>query len=1146
MDGNKFADRALKGLDDRQKPQRVYKAGPATLAYTTAFLVEKGLKPCIVAPTTQDLAQVRSFLHLFYPEDGDMFWEQRHLFLQEVPIENKNWGEVWKFLFSLYHGGRWKCAGITQGCLLPFLPCKKEVDTNHLYLRPGEEMDPEMLLETLVNWGYERVSIVGTQGEVAGRGDIMDVFPPGYDFPLRLEFFGDNLESMRMFDSVSQRSRQDLENAVFLPVSPAVAGEDYFRQAREKWERLWTTGRISKPKRDSLSRALEDFELNVPPGLYYARALGLDEHLGDKVRFVLLDGANMRSRLEEETWDREEVAREQGFPPEEILCSVNKAVDGCHQPGQIIFDNLVIGEKAHGRELSEKPIREFSDYFWKPQEQKRPWPALLNLLHNWRSFARQVLLVFKSNKSLHKFMRLIEQENLSLQRKWTPEKNGLFALIGDLRRGTEMEWNQILVLGEEVLQPGNRSRSAASSRDFQGVSSFEEIRGDDLLVHRDYGLSRFAGLHRINAGDVSNDYILLLFAGEDKLYLPVDRLNLVQRYKGPEGKEPGLDKLGGSRWQNTKSRVRKEVQKIARDLVDMYAYRKVAKGYTYSGPEEMLHEFEASFGFDETPDQEMAIQDVLMDMDRPDPMDRLVCGDVGFGKTEVAMRAAFKAVLAGKQVGLLCPTTVLAEQHYQNFRRRMEEFSVNVSMLSRFVPQKRQETIVRALAQGKVDILIGTHRILSQDIDIPNLSLLILDEEQRFGVRHKDRIKKLRQNIDVLTLTATPIPRTLQLSLSGIRTLSVINTPPVDRKAVETAIIEREDTHLRSVIERELEREGQIFWVYNRVQGLERVSEYVQKLAPEARIMTAHGQMGERDLEKAMHLFWHGEVDILVCTSIIESGLDFPRANTLIVDQAQMFGLGQLYQLRGRVGRSGEQAYTYFIVPSYAGLSETARKRMQIILEMDYLGAGFQVAMEDLRLRGAGNILGESQSGSIGRVGLEMFLEMLDEEVKKIRGEDPGASGEPEINVRFAAYIPEDYIGDNTERLRFYRRLSSSREEEDVDNIVAEIVDRFGSLPDKLKIFIEVLKLKILMSSLGVLRGEFFENRIRITWEEESCPVSPESIVSWLSDKGDFASLVPPAGLEMRSREQDLLASLRFWRHKLDELLHLNGSAEKN
>ena len=686
-----------------------------------------------------------------------------------------------------------------------------------------------------------------------------------------------------------------------------------------------------------------------------------------------------------------------------------------------------------------------------------------------------------------------------------------------MRGGLELGWNGALVLSEDVLQPTARGAAATGvDKDFKGMSSYEELSPGDLLVHRDWGLARFDGLHRLELGGVSNDYLLLVYSGEDKLYLPVDRLDVVQRFKGPEGAAPALDKMGGAAWTRAKSRARKAVEKVARELVEMYAWRKVAKGYGYDPLGDEYAEFEASFGFQETPDQEKAINDVMADMDKNAPMDRLVCGDVGFGKTEVAMRAAFRAAMAGRQVALLCPTTVLAEQHYQNFMRRMESFPLNVAMLSRFVTPARRKAVLAAAARGEVDILIGTHRLLSKDVDLPKLGLLVLDEEQRFGVRHKERIKEMRKDVDVLTLSATPIPRTLQLSLSGIRGLSVMETPPVDRKPVRTSLLERDKAQLRSILERELERKGQVFWVHNRVKGLPRVMEYVQELVPDAKVAMAHGQMRERELEEAVRGFWHGETDILVCTAIIESGLDFPRANTLVVDQAQMFGLGQLYQLRGRVGRSSRQAYAYFVIPSLDRLPEPSRKRLQVILDMDYLGAGFQVAMEDLRLRGAGNILGEAQSGTVAKVGLDLYLEMLEEEVRRIRGEKLVQETSPELNILFEAHIPEEYVPDTRDRLRYYKALSSARGAAALEELSGEIRDRFGPLPVPLKRFLAVLRLKRRLGALQVSRADLSQGKAVLSWAEEATVVTPEMLVDFVQQSGGTARLLPPGRLEVR------------------------------
>ncbi len=749
-----------------------------------------------------------------------------------------------------------------------------------------------------------------------------------------------------------------------------------------------------------------------------------------------------------------------------------------------------------------------------PAAQDRPWQHLVAGLREWQSQRRQVILSFSSERSRNKFLKLAEQDGITPALRYAPEAHGLFALVSPFRSGVELVWDNSLALGEDIIYPRAEKTPRAASRAFKGLDTFDDLKNGDLLVHRDYGIGRFAGLHHLDLNAAANDFLLIEYSGRDKLYVPADRLGLIQRFKGNEGVEPALDRLGGAAWAAGKEKARKAIEKIAADLVEMYAYRKVAKGFRYDPPGELYHEFEATFGFEETPDQAKAIQDVLDDMDKSEPMDRLVCGDVGFGKTEVALRAAFRAAAEGRQVALLCPTTVLAEQHYQTFRARLAGFPVNVGLLSRFVPRPRQKEVLKAAAAGQIDILIGTHRILSSDVKLPNLALLVLDEEQRFGVRHKEKLKALKKNVDVLTLTATPIPRTLQLSMSGIRELSIIETAPQDRKPVATAVLRRDDDVLRKVIAREIEREGQVFWVYNRVQGLERVAEYVRKLMPEARVGMAHGQMSETELETTMHKFWHGELDVLVCTSIVESGLDFPRANTLVVDQAQMFGLGQLYQLRGRVGRSDRQAYAFFVVPDAERLTAVAEERLRIIMDMDYLGAGFQVAMEDLRLRGAGNILGEVQSGHMSRVGLDLYLEMLEEAVGRLKGTPSALAAETELTLGLPAHIPASYIDDGRERLRCYKALTSAAGGAAREEAALSMRDRFGPFPEELNNFLAVLDFKQFLTELQVQRADVYRDHVRMFWPGGQTAVHPERIVQ-LAAEMPGARLHPPAGLSL-------------------------------
>ena len=1106
----------------------VSRSGPATQALLAQSILQSGRSVMVVLPEQKAFD---SFVHLLtlLGENVDGFPDSRWTALPGfLPgrMDTEGWSRRMSGLFSLVSGRGPRGIVATVDNLLPLLPPRHVVEQELLFLGRGESIDPHTILEQAVAWGYERVNLVTRVGELSLRGDVLDLFCPGYGRPLRLEFFGDTLESLRTFEPLTQRSTRELEEAVVLPVLPSVHSEDRLEAAGKVWEHLWVTGELSKTGRNLLQREAAEEKKPVWPGLFYPDPTTLDQWVATDAVCLLVGADRLRSRLEDaaEAWRHfasEKEARGYALPEKGLVQSVASARATWVERPQILFEDLASVPRAKTLALPEKQYGSFEELFWRPEQRRRPWKSLVEALGQWRRTRRQTVVSFLSEQSRHRFLKLMEGEDLSFHTRYAPEQTGLFALVSPVRGGYDLIWQDLLLLGELVVQPGAGERQqVVRSSKFVGLRRYDDLVPEELLVHRDYGLARFGGLQHLTVDQSGNDYLLLLFSGEDKLYVPVDRLNLVQRYKGPEGASPPLDRLGGTRWKNATARVRKAVEKIAHDLVAMYAYRKVTKGHQYSPPDEMFQEFEASFGFEETPDQEQAIKEVLSTMEQPEPMDMLVCGDVGFGKTEVGMRAAFRAVLDGKQVALLCPTTVLAEQHFQNFQQRMEEFSVSVAMLSRFVPAARQKAILQAASRGGVDILIGTHRILSKDVHLPNLSLLILDEEQRFGVKHKERIKKMRQNIDVLVLTATPIPRTLQLSLSGIRKLSVMETPPPERKAVETSLIEKDRDMLRTVLERELERGGQVFWVHNRVQSLARELELVRSLVPTARVDMAHGQMKEHQLEKVMHSFWHGELDVLVCTSIIESGLDFPRANTLIVNQAQRFGLGQLYQLRGRVGRSRHQAFAYFVVPSVERLSATARKRLQTILDADYLGAGFQVAMDDLRLRGAGNILGEVQSGNIAKVGLDLFLEMLEQEVRRLRGEPVREVVDPELTIGFASNIPESYVADAQDRLRYYKALSSARSEQELEQLKEEVHDRFGPLPQAVDNLLAVLKLKLTLGALQAVRAELYENRVVVVWPEDTVAVSPEALVDWVRDNGREVRLLPPAKLELRMEDK--------------------------
>lgn len=1124
-----------------EHPLFISRGGPATAARLACEAVRDGRRVALVVRSREELALMRGLVTLFTPEmsvgqpdaaapgarpapDGPL-WERPWIGLPSFnhrSLSREGWAVR---IAALYALGQRISRGVilTADNLLPFLPPTDFFGGRELIIRKHEELAPELVLEQLVEWGYQRESMVSRAGDMARRGDILDVLPPGYDRPIRIEFFGNTVDEMRVFDPNTQRSVGQVDEVTLLPVSPLQQDAAGRKAMRGRWAGLFQRGAMGEFAEASMNRALEQGDFRLMPGCAYDHAASLESWVGSDALWLLpgareLDESLRRTELqwgEDLTKDAEETRLEQ--PNYLVIRNADDTARALERFPRAHMETLLMGAETRGEELPERSYHSFGELFPGRPDPDRPWQQLVAGLRAWLVEKRQVLLAFASERGRRKFLKLAEQDGLYPFLRYDPAGRGLFALVAPFQQGAELVWDSCLVLGEELLQPrAQRGRSSAAGA-FKGLDSYDELSPGDLLVHRDYGIGRFGGLHRMNLGGVDNDYLLLEYADAAKLYLPVDRLSVVQRFKAAgDGPEPVVDRLGGVAWTSSREKARKAVEKIAADLVEMYAWRKVAKGFSYAPLGEMYREFEASFGFEETPDQARAIQEVLADMEKPVPMDRLVCGDVGFGKTEVALRAAFRAACDGRQVALLCPTTVLAEQHYQTFRARLAGFPVNVGLLSRFVPRARQQETLRAAEKGQIDILIGTHRLLSQDVRLPNLGLLVLDEEQRFGVRHKEKLKQLKKNVDALTLTATPIPRTLQLSMSGIRELSVIETAPAERKPVASMIMNKDAAALRQIVEREIAREGQVFWVHNRVQQMEKTVAFVRELVPQARIGMAHGQMGEKELEDAMHKFWHGELDVLVCTAIVESGLDFPRANTLIVDQAQMFGLGQLYQLRGRVGRSDRQAYAVFVVPDIDNMPDLVRERMRVIMEMDYLGAGFQVAMEDLRLRGAGNILGEAQSGHMARVGIELYLEMLEEAVTRLKGDGEALRTETEMNLGLPAHIPDTYIGDGRERLKYYKMLSSAPDGNTRQEVVMELRDRFGPLPEELETFVSVLAFKGQVNRLGIARADLFPDRVRVTWADGQSSVRPEALVRLIAMHADRARLFPPASMEVR------------------------------
>ncbi len=952
-----------------------------------------------------------------------------------------------------------------------------------------DEIDRDRLIRFLQEGGYTSARIVEERGDVSVRGAIIDLYTPFYEEPLRLEFDGDRLESIRRFETDTQRSLPHgmMESAILLPARDI--SRDFSAQPlKTLLDYLKGNEIIFIDEGDEVEREAQAFSHLIQE--HYEKAL-LEKRSAPSSETTYLSDEEVSMCLE-----RFQKVYLQAGPLAPSSC-------------QHVFSFKMETNENLQREM--KAVLSAKSGF----PETSPFSILLKNLHDWQEKGKGVFIVSHTPGQAERLRGLLSQYGVEPQLEKTkrfkevldPSKKSLVLLVGPLSSGFRNPGEDWVILTEEEIF-GERKRlpegkvraslpSASWQREGPALSSYRELREDDFVVHIDYGIGRFRGLKHLKIWGVSNDYLLLEYQEGDKLYLPVDRLNLIQRYIGGDGKSPRLDKLGSHSWQRAKKRAKAAVSEMVKELLDLYAARQVFEGFKFPPLDQFYKEFEATFEYEETPDQIQAIDEVMTDMGHPKPMDRLICGDVGYGKTEVAIRAAYRTVMNGKQVAILVPTTVLAQQHYQTFCERFKNYPVVIEVLSRFKSSREQKEILQRLKEGKVDIVIGTHRLLQKDVSFRDLGLAVVDEEHRFGVSHKERLKQIKKLVDVITLTATPIPRTLQMAVSGIRDLSLIQSPPENRLSIRTFVIRYDDEVIREAVQREFDRGGQVFFVHHRVQNIHTVASHLKQLIPEASLAIAHGQMRERELEKVMLQFVRKEVNLLVCTSIIESGLDIPTANTILVNHAERFGLADLYQIRGRVGRGSHQAYAYLIIPGDLTLSRDAMRRLRAIQELSELGSGFKLAIQDLEIRGAGNLLGPSQSGTITAVGFELYTQMMEKAVRELKGEEVVEEITPEIHFHLPAFIPESYVEDPGERLSLYRRLSLSRSEEEVELVREELIDRFGKIPKEADHLLEVIKVKILLTRLSIKKFEEAPSQFVLTFDE-STRVSPQRVVDFV------------------------------------------------
>jgi len=885
-------------------------------------------------------------------------------------------------------------------------------------LRQGEIIDLELLLELLVNEGYHRVPMVERRGEISVRGGIIDVYPITGD-PVRMELFGDEVESMRRFDVDTQRSTGSVSEVLLLP-------------AREDVEGAWLS--------DYLPRETCVF-LEEP----------------SQLRLHVMEGyQEWAEEGGEGAWARVETMFE-GFS-----CVHLTAWEGQGGPG---------GE----RQTLAFPFELESGFADRVE-------GLLKVLPEWQDQGRRIILLSRQYMRLKELFRQREIAQVLTEPTARLRPGQVLLLQGAASEGFRLQLADGLLdfLTDREIVGQRRQRRPSRTVDRGSLLRLDELGLGDLVVHLQHGIGRYLGVKTLDLQGVRRDFLHLEYAKGDSLYVPVEQLDLIQRYQGIEERLPSLSRMGGQEWKRTRARIKEETQRIALELLRIYALREMAHGYAYPPDSDWQKEMEDAFPYQETPDQSRAIREVKSDMESPRPMDRLVCGDVGYGKTEVALRASFKAVAEGRQVAVLVPTTVLAHQHFQTFSERMASYPLKVRLLSRFRSEREQALVVEEMARGEVDVVIGTHRLLSQDVKFKNLGLLVVDEEHKFGVVHKERLKEMRASVDVLTMSATPIPRTLQMSMSGVREMSLIETPPEERLPIKTYLFEHHPDLVKAAITRELAREGQVYFVHNRVQGIERLAADLRRLVPQARIAVGHGQMPEGQLEKVMMDFYEGEQDVLVCTTIIESGLDIPNVNTILINNAQHFGLAQLYQLRGRVGRSAQQGYCYLLYPASRQLTQEAERRLETIRDFTQLGAGFQVALKDLEIRGAGDILGAEQSGHVAAVGFDLYCQMLNDTVQELRGEK---APEPEfstvLEIPIPAGLPDSYVSDPRQKVALYRKIAAVRSASGLEEVRSELRDRYGPLPAEAENLLSLADLKLravdlLVPAIRVKEGQMW------------------------------------------------------------------------
>jgi transcription-repair coupling factor (superfamily II helicase) len=1099
IQGDELIDHLSRVQDCISEPERSITVEGLRGAASAYFLsrlhqLEKG-RSILVVTTDQLrgellLEDLKYFFHYANLKTKPLFFPSWELLPYESlsPL-NEISGERLEILNRLRNGDNLFLIAPVEALMQTVIP-RSSLEKNVFSIKPNVVLEREFLEASLADNGFSRSSLVESRCEFSVRGDIVDFFQPGADNPVRIEFFGDTIESIREFDVFSQISINKLQSIEILPVREICLSESECQLGLKKiLERSEESGLDSL-----LTKELEEKVENLGffPGMeflapfFFQKRETIFDYLPQNT-LIALDKSDL---LKEKSRQFECLIKSEfnsciesgrvASAPEELYLSFAELEAKCQSfYGPVILNSLKLTE-GHSNNVNIKRLPQML--------------GNLNLFSDqilrWQGEEQKIVIVAPTKGQISRIHELMNEWGLDAD-----------VDLGRLSEGFHFTSANLIFIAEHEIfgrSHKHRHRKKSNSKSFQ--RGLKDLKKGDYLVHVDYGIGLYLGIKEIKTDTSRGEFLNIQYAHDEKLYLPMEGLGFVQKYVGGSDAPPPLSKMGGVAWKRQKKKVKESIEAMAGDLLKLYASRELAKGQAFSANTLLVREFADSFEYEETDDQLKAIEEVENDLESDKPTDRLICGDVGYGKTEVAMRAAFKVVLDKKQVAVLVPTTILAQQHLQTFQERFREYPVSIDMVNRFRTPREQKATLEKLKQGEVDIIIGTHRLLSKDVEFASLGLIVVDEEQRFGVKHKEKLKKLRTSVDILTLTATPIPRTLHFSLMGVRDLSVIETPPLDRLAVKTFIRKFDEDVIRDAILREFDRGGQIFFVHNKIHSIHSIAALIQKLVPGIVVDIAHGQLPEHQLEKVMKRFLDKEVDVLLSTSIVESGLDIPSANTIIINRADQFGLAQLYQLRGRVGRYKHQAYAYLLIPGAGILSNEARKRLEAMEELSELGAGFQMAARDMEIRGVGNMLGSNQSGHIASVGFDLYCKLVEDMARDIRGEKVEARIDTEINLMIKGFIPNDYIPDLNQRLDFYRRIQIASDRNECMELSREMSDRFGIRPEPVDKLLMLLEIRVLCQRLHISKAQMKKGEVFLTLLP-STPLSAENLTANLDGR---------------------------------------------